>query len=87
MKQFELNAEKPVNSTEYYIKDGRIEFVLDDNRVLHVTQFEHIEGDKHGFKLPEGLENSRVHECTLTTLQFTREQVLQLKEWINENIR
>lgn len=86
MQQFEIKAEKSVNSTKYSIKDGRVEFVIDNDGSLHITEFERNERDEHGFKLPKGLEGSRVHECSLTQLKFTREQALQLKEWINENI-
>lgn len=89
MQQFEIKAKKSVNSTEYSmysIKDGRVEFVIDNDGSLHITGFERNERDEYGFKLPKGLEGSRVHECSLTQLKFTREQALQLKEWINENI-
>ena len=86
MQRFELYADLAVNSTEFYAKDGHLKLTIDDDNILCITEFERIEKDEYGFKLPEGLEGSRVHECTLATLQFTREQALQLKEWINENI-
>ena len=86
MKQFELRAEKSVNSTEYDIKDGRIELVINDDNILYIRTFECVESDEHGFKLPKGMEGSRIYESSLVQLKFTREQALQLKEWIDKNI-